>query len=625
MPPASGPPTVAAVPRKSRDWLLDQYWRSSVVVLLAAIPVVVVMGAGRADIIGLGGYVGISLLSWLLARRSRPMGARLHLAAMLPFWTWYSSAAGGLPQRLDAGVAEWAVLLVFPIVTMVTIEGTRGALFSATLGTVLLAWRWPETSRFLVGLFLLSMAVLIGMVFRRLAVSLDQAHARVHHMAFHDALTELPNRRELHDRAARVLVEGRSAALLFIDLNRFKTVNDALGHYVGDQLLQVVAKRLREAIPSEQLVARIGGDEFAMLLHELDDPEQVRTIALDAIARIREPIEVAGRVLHVSGSVGIALFPAHGQDVGELMQAADLAMYRAKTVQSRVAIHGDDGDEAPHSRFELEVDLWRAATRDELVLQYQPLLDLASGEVVGAEALVRWQHPDSGLVPPADFIALAEESGAIVDIDCWVARHALEQLAAWRAQGWQGSVSINASARTLGDSRYLDTIEAALAATGVPSRDIVVEITESAAMRDPERVRERLEGLVQRGLMVALDDFGMGYSSLAYLKELPASRIKIDRSFIRGIGVHERDEQVVELVLKIASSFGLGVVAEGVEEPAQIHWLQERGCHMVQGFHIGRPSSADKVITLARGALGSSGTDATTSSPSAAKRALEAS
>jgi EAL domain-containing protein (putative c-di-GMP-specific phosphodiesterase class I) len=301
------------------------------------------------------------------------------------------------------------------------------------------------------------------------------------------------------------------------------------------------------------------------------------------------------------------------------MQAADLAMYRAKGVDDRVAIHGDDGDEAPHSRFELEVDLWQAAKRDELVLQYQPVLELASGDVVGAEALVRWHHPQSGLVPPGDFIALAEESGAIVEIDCWVARRALEQLASWRAQGFNGSMAINASARTLGEDRYLEALADALEGTGVSADHVIVEVTESAAMKDPERVRERLDDLTHLGVAVALDDFGMGYSSLAYLKELPASRIKIDRSFIRGIGHHARDEQVVELVLKIAESFELEVVAEGVEDPSQSSWLEGRGCQLVQGFHYGRPAAPERLLALAQGSMDESGAN-----PKSGRRKLEA-
>lgn len=613
------PPTPIPGPVPSREWLLAQYWRFAFAILVVAAPVLAVVGAEKADALGIGVFLLLTVAAWGVSRRSAPVGARMHLLAMLPYWTWYATLEGGAPRRLDAGVAEWAVLLVFPIVTLVTIEGVRGAVAGLALGLGLLMWRWPQTSQILVGLFLLSMAALIGMVFRRLAVSLDDAQARMRHMAFHDALTELPNRRELHDRAGRVLVDGEHAALLFIDLNRFKTVNDALGHHVGDQLLREIARRLREAVPDEQLVARIGGDEFAMLLHGLDDMDEAHAIAVDAIARIREPLDLAGRVLHVSASVGIALYPEHGNDVGELMQAADLAMYRAKGVDARVAIFGDDGDDAPHSRFELEVDLWQAAKRDELVLQYQPVLDLASGTVVGAEALVRWRHPESGLVPPGDFIALAEESGAIVEIDCWVAERALEQLVTWQKEGFNGSVSINASARTLGEDRYLETLSRTIERTGVAASQVIVEVTESAAMNQPERVRDRLDGLTQLGISVALDDFGMGYSSLAYLKELPASRIKIDRAFIRGIGHHARDEQVVELVLKIAESFELEVVAEGVEDVAQATWLESRGCQLVQGFHYGRPAAPERVLALAMRAMDRSGSE-----PKSGRRALEA-
>jgi diguanylate cyclase len=602
--------------RSSRDWLLEQYWRSAFAILVAAAPVLLFLGE-PADAWGVGGYVVVTVAAWLVAKRSALWGARLHLLAMLPYWTWYSALEGGVPMRLGAGVAEWAVLLVFPLITLVTIEGARGAGTGAVVGGALLAWRWPASSQLLVGAFLLSMALLIGLVFRRLATSLDTAHARVRHMAFHDALTDLPNRRELHARAGRVLIDGAEAALLFIDLNRFKTVNDALGHRVGDQLLQVIATRLRETIPSHQLVARIGGDEFAMLLSGVGELA-ARDLAKEVIQRVREPVDVAGRVLHVSGSVGIAVFPEHGKDVDALMQAADVAMYYAKTIESRVAVSGEDGDDGPQSRFELEVDLWEAVKRDELVLQYQPVLALGSGEVVGAEALVRWQHPDVGMVPPGDFISLAEESGAIVDIDCWVAEQALDQLAAWRNRDFDGTVSVNASARTLlansessGDSRYLQTLRDALDASGVPPSQVIVEITESAAMSDPAEMKERLDALAELGLGVALDDFGMGYSSLAYLKELPATRLKIDRAFVRGIGHHPRDEQLVELVLKIAQSFELDVVAEGVEFASQMTWLSLRGCQHVQGFHIGRPGSADAVLRLAKSGIHTSGAPGT--------------
>ncbi|MCA9625945.1 MAG: EAL domain-containing protein, partial [Myxococcales bacterium] len=504
----------------SRDWLLGQYWRSAFAIFAAALPLLLIMGR-RADVWGTGVYLAVTLTCWSFGRRRLDLAARLHLLAMIPYWTWYSALDGGLPARLGIGVSEWAVLLVFPIITIVTLDGWRGTLLTFVLAEAALLTRWRGLTPVLEGTFLLASALLVGGVFRRLAVALDGALDRVRHMALHDELTALPNRRLLHERASLALRDGAPAALLFVDLNRFKTVNDALGHHVGDELLRVIAERLRDAVPGGQLVARIGGDEFAVLLTELQHVDDVVTVGEAIVERVSEPLELGGRIVHVSCSVGAALHPQHGDNVGQLMQAADMAMYRAKRDDGRVAIHGADGDESPSSRFQLEVDLWRAALRDELALEFQPILDLPTRRVVGSEALVRWHHPQRGPVPPGEFIPTAETTGTIGAISDFVLETVGNDIRGWTERGvmsHDSRISVNISASEFNRPDLLDRMDRILRATGTDPSRIELEITESVLLDDLSGAAKRLEEIDRLGMRVAIDDFGTGYSSLPYIR-----------------------------------------------------------------------------------------------------------
>jgi diguanylate cyclase (GGDEF)-like protein len=582
----AGAEALAAV--TSRHWLLERYWIFAWTIVLLASPLLMWRGS-RVDLMAVGVYAGITSVSWLAARRSRQHAALAHLLMMFPYWAWYSQLSGGLPVALGAGVSEFAVLLIFPMLTLVTVEGWRGAAAAGMLSAACLLWRWDALAPRIEGMFLLGSALLIGLVFRRLAVQLETAQQRLHHMAFHDALTELPNRRALQQFAAAALEGDGQGALLFVDLDRFKSVNDVLGHNAGDAMLRDVAERLTAALPSQAVAARIGGDEFAVLLSGDQDEEAATEVAHGIVERLREPFELGDRVLHIGASVGVALWPQHGRRLQSLMQCADVAMYRAKTRNQPMAVHRAAEDDYTRSQRGLEVDLWRAIEDGQLRIHVQPVYDIDGDSVVGAEALVRWMHPSRGLVAPASFIELAEETGQIAAIDRWVLRQAVQRAAEWQAKDWHGWIAVNFSARTLEQHDLVELVRGVLREHEVAPERLVIELTESAAMADPETTRERLQRMRELGVRVAIDDFGMGYSSLAYLKRFPADHLKVDRAFTRGIGQHKRDEEVIELVLQLADKWGLDVIAEGVETREQLDWLNERGCHQAQGYLIGKP------------------------------------
>ena len=561
--------------------------------LVVATPMLLFMGK-RQDAYGALGFLAITALGFLCSRRSRLLGTRVHLVLLYPLWIWYAAMPDSLFTRLDAGVAEYVVMLVFPVLVSVTMDGFAGAIASGALGGAGIVYLFEQTPERLEGVFFFSALVMIGLMFRRLATELDRTQARLRHMAFHDALTTLANRRQLMHHAESWLYDNGSGALLFVDLDRFKTVNDVLGHTIGDEVLRGIAERLRDVVSERHLVARIGGDEFAALLRDVDESEAIE-LANQMVYRLTEPFDAGGRAVHVGATVGIAMWPQHGGDLEALMRSADLAMYRAKKRGDQVAVHTDDEDLLQLSSRGLEVDMQKAIEDGELVLQFQPVVRVVDNNAVGAETLVRWQHPQHGLLSPASFIALAEETGHIQAIDRWVLRQALAQLQRWDTDGWGGFVAVNLSARTLHETGLAAEVERLLAATGVAPERLVLELTESAAMIDPDQSLARLRELSELGVTIAIDDFGMGYSSLAYLKRFPASHVKIDRSFTNGIGVHPRDEEVIELVLQLADKWGLDVIAEGVENEAQLEWLEQHGCSLVQGYFLGRPAVPDGV------------------------------
>jgi diguanylate cyclase (GGDEF)-like protein len=418
--------------------------------------------------------------------------------------------------------------------------------------------------------------------------------------AFNDSLTGLPNRALLLDRLgvalARAEREDQPVSVLFLDLDGFKVVNDSLGHVAGDRLLIDVARRLSDCLRRGDTAARIGGDEFAILLGDIGHPERAPRVAERVIAALREPFTVLGREVFVSASIGIAYGQADAQD---LLRNADVAMYRAKR-------SGEDGSYATFEpsmhaavveRLEIEADLRRAIERDELVVHYQPIVDLAGGRVVGLEALLRWAHPRRGLVMPFEFIPLAEETRVIVELGRWILREACRQAALWAGGAPGPWVSVNLSGLQLLDPQLDVEVAAALADSGLDPASLTLEITETVLVQDVSAAVERLEALRALGVSIAIDDFGTGYSSLRYIRRFPADILKIAKPFIDGLH-DETDTAIVRTIVALADSLGLRTVGEGIEDHEQLARLRELGCTLGQGYLFARPLGADDATAL---------------------------
>lgn len=424
------------------------------------------------------------------------------------------------------------------------------------------------------------------------------AEERIHYLAHHDPLTRLPNRFNLQGRLEHAVVAARRdqvrLAVMFIDMDRFKNINDTLGHQVGDALLVEVARRLESGLRESDIVARLGGDEFVVVLTEIERAGAV-AIAEKIQASLGQVYQIAGRELHSTPSMGISLFPEDGETVEELMKNADTAMYQAKSAgRNNFQFYAASMNADAAERVQIEAGLRQALERGELVLHYQPQIEIASGRVIGVEALVRWQHPQQGLVPPLKFIPVAEETGQIAAIGEWVIHEALRQLRAWRDQGISAlRMAVNLSAHQLRNDQIAFSVAAALAAYGLSDGDLELEITESVAMQHPRRTAGLLSTLRDHGVELAIDDFGTGYSSLAYLKQLPLDRLKLDRSFVMDIEHDANDAAISAATISLAHSLGLAVVAEGVETQAQLDFLHGLGCDIAQGYHFSKPLAAD--------------------------------
>ncbi|HEX8986487.1 MAG TPA: EAL domain-containing protein [Rhodocyclaceae bacterium] len=427
----------------------------------------------------------------------------------------------------------------------------------------------------------------------------------IRHLAFHDPLTGLPNRALLLDRLqhaiSRCAREDRGLALVFIDLDRFKGINDALGHDVGDELLREVGTRIRDRLRAMDTVARMGGDEFVVLLEDMDEPEHCAALAAAIIGDVSQPLQIHDHEIRVGASIGVALFPEDGDDALTLMKHADTAMYAAKSEGRGIyRFFRSEMMAAANRRLQLETELRRAISNGELELHYQPKVCASSGSNCGVEALVRWRHPARGLVPPGDFIAVAEESDLIVDIGNWVVDEACRQSAAWQATGLTPTVAVNVSAKQLQQEDFVERITGAAARHGIPPSRLQVEVTESLVMADPKRAAALLGRLREIGVTVAIDDFGTGYSSLSYLRRLPIDVIKIDRSFVMNADRVEEDAQIVRTIVALAQALKMFVVAEGVENEAQAVLLRSLGCDAVQGYFYARPAPATEILDWLR-------------------------
>ncbi len=434
---------------------------------------------------------------------------------------------------------------------------------------------------------------------RRYSQALEMAH-----QALHDALTGLPNRllvgERLEQALARSARSGTEVAVLFIDLDRFKLINDSRGHAAGDELLVTVAERLRRVVRADDVMARFGGDEFVVVVEDRAAAFEASVMAERILAELRQPVIVDGQEVFLSASVGIATSDGIGSP-NSLLRDADAAMYRAKAKgRDRAEFFDATMQTEATEHLEIQSALHRAIERDELRVYYQPVIDLVSGAVAGVEALVRWQHPQHGLVSPASFIPLAEDTGLIVPIGAWVLDQATDQLARWRQQSWGRSltVSVNLSARQLRQPELIPTLMASLLATGLDPGALCLELTETTFMEDAGSHRETLTGLRDLGLGLAIDDFGTGYSSLTYLKRFPVSVLKIDQAFVRGLGEDAADTAIVKSVIDLAHALGLVVVAEGVETADQMVYLRALGCDMGQGYYFARPQPAEDIEAL---------------------------
>jgi diguanylate cyclase (GGDEF)-like protein/PAS domain S-box-containing protein len=437
----------------------------------------------------------------------------------------------------------------------------------------------------------------LGLVTHYVAVSHDitdlkNSEETIKRLAFYDPLTELPNRALFKERLEQALYyakrSGTLFAVMYLDLDRFKYINDTLGHVFGDKLLIAVGRRLSGVLREGDTVARLGGDEFAIILPGLDQPENAGTVAESITRAMNQPFEVAGYNLFVTASIGISLYPLNHVEIEQLIKMADTALYKVKdSGRNNYEYYSDISNAMTVEHLSLETSLRYAVERHELAVHYQPKFELADERLCGLEALLRWRHPTLGPIPPDRFIPIAEETGLISAIGEWVVRDVCRQIKTWEKDGIRLPVAVNLSARQFREKKLLATIDAILAETGVDPAYLEFEITETTVMNNPEQTVNILREMKTRGLKLSIDDFGTGYSSLSHLKRFPVDALKIDRSFVRDIDSDQDDASIVRAVIVLAHSLGLAVIAEGVETREQLAFLREQQCDQVQGFWFG--------------------------------------
>jgi diguanylate cyclase (GGDEF)-like protein len=438
---------------------------------------------------------------------------------------------------------------------------------------------------------------LLAAYFGRL-LRLREQEGQITYLAYHDSLTGLENRRRFLDRLDETIMRSRRGkrkfALMFVDIDRFKEVNDTLGHVAGDAVLTEAGRRLRSAVRAEDSAARFGGDEFAVLMTETMGPTETDELAHRISEVLANPYAADGRDLQMSASVGVAIYPDDGASAEALLGCADAALYRAKEQgRGRICFYSEEIAARLHHRRQLQAGLRQAVDRGEFSLVYQPVIRLDDGRVEATEALIRWNHPERGIVFPAEFILAAEDTALMVPIGDWVIRTAAEQLGVWLRQGLRWRMAVNISAVQLQDALFVAQLTAAIESAGVPAELFEIEITESAALRDPDAAQAILAECRSLGMRVALDDFGTHYASLSHLKKLPVDIIKIDRSFVRGLPDDPNDAAIVRSVLALGTNFRCSVVAEGVETQAQAEWLRDNGCAVGQGFLLAKPMDVE--------------------------------
>jgi diguanylate cyclase (GGDEF)-like protein/PAS domain S-box-containing protein len=420
-------------------------------------------------------------------------------------------------------------------------------------------------------------------------------------LAHYDPLTDLPNRLLFIDRTTQALASARSSkrgcALLVIDLDHFKNINDSLGHNVGDLVLRAVAERLKSVFGQELTLARLGGDEFALLVENCQQVVQAAGFAQRLLEGLKAPFLLDDQQLFISASVGISLFPSDASSAEQLLRNADSALFKAKSEgRERYALYTEELTAHARQRVELASELRRAIEQQELRVFYQPIHDLHSRRILGVEALVRWQHPARGLVPPGEFIPIAEQSGLIADIDAWVLNAACRQMCSWLAAGVAVAfVAVNVSSRLFSSGDLDRQVAQVLRETGLAAEHLELEVTESAVMEDPEQAIEQLHRLRDLGLSLAIDDFGTGYSSLLRLKRMPVQKLKIDQGFVAGLPSDEDDIAIVRVIIALAQSMGMRVLAEGIEQADQAAFLLANGCQLGQGYWFARPMPAEQI------------------------------
>ena len=521
-------------------------------------------------------------------------------AADSPVWQALERHAG--PSLVDdAGAADvrpggFVQTLGFRSYAAIPLLSGNGPLGMVICGDASGRRTWTPRERELAARFALEGALIIDAA--RLRASEREQLERATHRAFHDGLTGVPNRSLLTVRTEAALataaVSMTSVAMLLLDLDDFKQVNDTLGHAYGDALLRVVAERLTHSLRPGDTLARLGGDEFAILLPDDAGTEQALAVASRIEALLSDPIDLEGIALNAVASIGIAVFPEHANGATDLIQRADIAMYASKTSGARVTVYHPSHDGATIDRLTLYTELRHAIAGGQLHLVYQPKLELATGEVTGVEALVRWHHPRRGLVPPGDFLPLAESTDLIHPLTEWVLENALAQRSEWAAAGITVDLAVNVSVRNLLDATVMGRLARLIRRFGA-SRDLLLEITETAVMSDPLQAADALTAVRALGVRISMDDFGAGYSSLAQLKRLPFDELKIDRMLVRDCATSEVDAALVETIVGLGRRLGLSVVAEGIETAAALRTVQTMGCDHGQGFFIDRPLPAAEV------------------------------